>query len=242
MRDFLLGSSAVEMMLAGLVFFAALYLVSGACNWLLTHRLLPARGVGRMLDTRPLPPGQLRRELGLSGVSVLIFGIGALFPWGLLQLGWARLAVDPSGARIAVEIVLLLAWNEVHFYITHRLLHTPLLRRFHLPHHRSVRTTPWSTYSMHPLEAMMLGDVILLPMLMHDFSAEALVALPVFSILINSLGHSNYAAGPRWLAAAARRHQLHHACYQGNYGFMSPLLDRWLGTSLPDEAEHPRAS
>src|SRR5690606_40504614 len=93
-------------------------------------------------------------------------------PWGLLQLGWARLDPDAGAGRIALEILALVAWNDVHFWINHRLLHTRLLRRFHLPHHRSVVTTPFSTYSFHPVEALMLGNVILLPMVLHDFSLD----------------------------------------------------------------------
>ena len=162
--------SAWQVMLAGLLFFGGIYLVFGAATWLLTRHILPALGLGRPLDPRPLAPGQLRRELAQSGLSILLFGTGMIFPWGLLQLGWARLDPDASWQQIVLEILALVAWNDVHFWINHRLLHTRLLRRFHLPHHRSVVTTPFSTYSFHPIEALMLGNVILLPMVVHDFS------------------------------------------------------------------------
>ena len=55
----------------------------------------------------------------------------------------------------------------------------PVLVRFHGDHHRSYVTTPWSTYSFHPLEALMLGNIILLPMLVHDFYFWSLAAVPV---------------------------------------------------------------
>ncbi|WP_222846759.1 sterol desaturase family protein [Chitinolyticbacter meiyuanensis] len=245
MRDFILGANAGQIMLAGLIFFGGIYFAFGLVNLLLTRHLLPAIGYGGVLDPRPVPAGQVRRELGQSALSVAIFGCGLVFPWGLLQLGWARLAIDPPWWQTAIEIAVLLVWNEVHFYLNHWLLHTRWLRRFHAPHHRSVVVTPWATYSFHPVEAVMLGNVILLPMLLHDFSVWALAAVPLFSLLFNSIGHSNYDFLPdahhdRWWLNGARRHHLHHACFTGNYGFMFPFMDRLCGTALPPNAAAER--
>lgn len=239
MREFFLTASAWEIIVAGWLFFGGIYVIFGALNGLLTHRLLPFLKVGRPLDPRPLGEGQLRRELSLSALSIFIFGVGMVFPWGLLQLGWAELAIDPSWPRIMLEIAALIIWNEIHFYINHRLLHTPWLRRFHLPHHRSIVTTPWSTYSFHPIEAIMLGNVILLPMLVHDFSAPALLSVPIFSLIFNNLGHANYDFSPKAKSVfhnASRRHHLHHACFNGNYGFMLPFMDKLLRTALASDA------
>lgn len=229
---------------AGTVFFAAIYLLLCGGNWLLTRYLLPAVGWGRRLDPRPLRPGQLRREIGWSTVSILVFGIGSVLVWWILQRGWARLAGDPGWLQVALEIALLMVWNDIHFYANHRLLHTRRLRRYHAQHHRSQVTTPFATYSFHPLEAALLGNVILLPMLLHDFSFIALLALPVLSLLLNNLGHGNYDYAPRvgsdhWLAAS-RRHHLHHACHDGNYGFLFNFMDRAFGTRLPDDAAQAR--
>lgn len=239
MREFILECSAYEMALAGLLFFGGIYVLFGGLNWLLTQKILPALGVGKTLDPRPLFAGQLRHELLGSLSSIVIFGVGMVFPWAFIHFGWAKLAANPSALQIILEVVVLLVWNEIHFYINHRLLHTRWLRRFHLPHHRSVVTTPWATYSFHPVEALMLGNVILLPMLVHDFSVYALFSLPLFSLLFNSIGHSNYDWGARdrsLLHKASRRHHLHHACFHGNFGFMLPFMDQALKTVLPMDA------
>lgn len=237
------SSNAWSAMAYGLAFFAGIYAVLCGGNWLLTHHLLPALDIGRRIDAKPLRDGQIRDELLLSALSILIFCIGTILPWAFLRLGWAQLAQDPGPLRIAVEIAVLLVWNDIHFYANHRLLHTRWLRRFHAQHHRSLVTTPFSTYSFHPLEAVLLGNVILLPMLLHDFSFAALLSLPVMSLLLNNLGHSNYDFAPsaghdHWLSAS-RRHHLHHTRYHGNYGFLFNFMDGWLGTRLPDEAPQP---
>ncbi|MCF7222773.1 sterol desaturase family protein [Marilutibacter chinensis] len=225
---------------AATAWFAALYLLTGAVAWLLTEHVLPGLGIGRRLDPRPVTSAQLRRELRASSLSILVFGIGALIPWLLLRHGWARLAADPPWSQVAIEIGALFLWNELHFYLCHRLLHTRPLRRFHAEHHRSHVPTPWSTYAFHPVEAALLGSVPLLPMLAHDFGFASLLALTVLSIALNNLGHGNYEASRNapargWLGAS-RRHHLHHACYQGNYGFLLEVFDRMFGSVLPLDA------
>ena len=227
------------MMLAGLAFFVGSYLVVGGLNIFFTRILLPSLAIGSRLDSRIPAAGQARREVKLSALTIVIFGLGVIFPWGLLRMGWARLAEAPSLLQILIEMLALVFWNEIHFYINHRLLHTDWLRRFHSAHHRSVVTTPWTAYSFHPVEAFMLGSVLMLPMMIHDFSVEALVFVPLFSLLINSIGHANYDLNPQcnfFILQGVRRHQLHHAHYHGNYGFMLPIMDRVFGTAIPTKA------
>lgn len=234
----------VGVIAVGLAYFAMLYFATGGLTWWLSRHALPALGYGRLLDPRPVSRAQLRREVGESLMSIAIFGIGLLLPWWLLQADWARLALDPSCLRVAGEIGVLFLWNEVHFYISHRLLHTRALRRFHASHHHSHVATPFSTYALHPVEALMLGSVPLVPMLLHDFSFVALAMLPVMSIVLNNLGHSNYEfsarAPARGWRAASRRHHLHHACYHGNYGFLLDVFDRVGGSALPLDAADSR--
>ncbi|HEY1142270.1 MAG TPA: sterol desaturase family protein [Lysobacter sp.] len=243
MGEAFLALAPWQVVLTGVLWFSALYFGSTVLTSSLI-RLATRIGYGRVLDVRPLPRGQLRREIGQSLLSILVFGIGLLAPWGMLKLGWAKLAQDPSLTRIALETVALFFWNELHFYASHRLLHTKRLRRFHGAHHQSHIATPFSTYALHPVEAAMLGSVPLLPMLLHDFSLQALAALTVLSIALNNLGHSNYEfsvqAPARGWRAASRRHHLHHARYHGNYGFLLGLFDRVAGTLLPIDAADAR--
>ena len=143
-----------------------------------------------------------------------------------------------------MEIFALLIWNDVHFWINHRLLHTRRLVRYHGDHHRSVVTTPWSTYSFHPIEALMLGNIILLPMLVHDFYFWSLASVPVLSLILNLIGHSNYDFFPSVSdthpLAASRRHHLHHARPAGNYGFALAFMDQIMRTRVADNT--PKSS
>lgn len=241
LAHWLTTASATAIVIAGLSWFTLLYLLGVLGTRVMARLPLPPVLRGGQLDPRPLRPNQVGREITASALTIAIFGVGLLAPWWLLHNGWARFAAAPGPWQVLLECLVLLVWNEVHFYGCHRLLHTAALRRFHLTHHRSVVTTPWSTYSFHPVEALLLGSVLLPPMLFHDFSALALAWLTVGSLLINALGHSNIdflpdAGRQRWWAGSARRHHLHHACYRGNFGFLLPWLDRWFGTALPADA------
>ena len=241
--DWFVSRSAWQVVAAGIGYFALLYFATALPALWLTRSALPRLGFGRRLDPRPLPAGQLRREVAQACGSILIFGAGIVLPWGMLRLGWAQLAPDPPAARIVAEVAALFLWNELHFYACHRLLHTRPLRRFHAAHHRSHVPTPFSTYAFHPVEALLLGSVPLLPMLLHDFGFQALLCLPVLSILLNALGHANYeftrTAPARGLLGASRRHALHHARYHGNYGFLLPVFDRIAGSELDDATPRP---
>ena len=234
--------SVWQVMAVGLAFFGALYLLGGWGMTALT-RTLARHGIGKVLDTRPLQRDQLPREWRQSLHSVLIFGIGMVVPWGLLQLGWAQLAPTASAARVAAEIVVLMVWNDVHFWLNHRLLHSKALVRFHGDHHRSYVTTPWSTYSFHPIEALMLGNIILLPMVVHDFYFWSLASVPVLSLMLNLIGHSNWDFFPKVSdthpLAASRRHHLHHARPAGNYGFALAFMDQIMGTKVKTTSTQP---
>jgi sterol desaturase/sphingolipid hydroxylase (fatty acid hydroxylase superfamily) len=224
--------------LGGIAYFAAIYLVAALVTLAVRAALLRA-GRGRLLDPRAVPAGQVAREQRQAAVSIVIFGAGLVVPWWMVASGWAQVHPSSPPLRVAAELLALLVWNDIHFYAIHRTLHHPkLLRAVHAAHHQSVVTTPWSTYAFHPVEALLLGSVLLPPMLVWAFTPAALALLPILSLTYNVVGHGNFRALPRrwrWLSNA-QDHHLHHACHRGNYGFLFTFMDRWLGTQLPHDA------
>jgi Delta7-sterol 5-desaturase len=241
-------TTTLRVAVGGVLYFLVIYWGFALAS-LGAARALKALRIGRVLDERRLKPRQIAREVAWSSLSIGVFGVGLVLPWWLLQAGWVQVRSGASVLSILAELALLLVWNDVHFYACHRLLHTrPFYGRFHLTHHRSVVTTPFSTYAFHPLEALLLGSVPLGPMLVHAFSWQALLLLPVTSLLFNAVGHANYDPFPslganHWFTSG-RRHQLHHAHFRGNYGFLFSFMDHWFNTQLPDAAPgvaaHPR--
>ncbi|HEY0707271.1 MAG TPA: sterol desaturase family protein [Polyangia bacterium] len=216
-----------------------IYFGFGAVGWWATRSLFPRLGWGQRIALPELPRGQVGREMRAALGSIAIFA-----GWGVLTLlaerrGWVTILWQVDWRRVPLELAAITLWNEVHFYATHRLLHTRwLFKHVHRHHHRSIQATPFSGYSMHPAEAVILGSVMLSFMLVVPLSPVTMMVFPAVSLAFNVLGHLSYDLAPgrgAWHpATATRRHALHHTRVAGNYGFMLPVLDRVCGTTLPE--------
>lgn len=219
--------------------FVGIYFGLAAATLFLTRTFFPALRVGHRISDRAPRSGQLRAEIAGSIVSSLIFGVYGLLTVWLNRMGLVSVNWTVSFSAAPVEVLLLVVWNDLHFYLCHRLLHTRwLYKRVHIVHHRSVPPTPLATYSFHWLESLLLGSVMLLVMPFHTFNVLTLVLFPLVSLLLNNLGHMNYDLVPRsssWHPlASSRRHSLHHERVAGNYGFLFPVFDWAFGTRLKD--------
>jgi Delta7-sterol 5-desaturase len=222
------NANPLPLLLWATLYFLIIYLLAaGLVYWL-------AKCINRPIETKPVAAAQIRTELLQSLRSILLFGIGMIVPWLMLHYKICQVKLESSAVSILLEFIVLVLWNDVHFYAVHRLLHSKL-KSAHLTHHKSVTATPFTAYSMSIIEALLLGSVMPLAMLVHDFSLLALVLLPIWSICINALAHSNcnlFAnASEHSLLSLVRHHQSHHSRYSGNFSFLFTQLDRWFGTA-----------
>jgi len=221
------ANNVVLLIMAASAYFLLIYLLF---SFLAT---LTSIQVKRPINAKPLASSQVRTEILQSIRSIMLFGVGMVLPWAMLKIGFARISINVNLLSIILECALLILWNELHFYGMHRLMHHQF-RRAHGVHHQSIASTPFASYSMSVTEALILGSVLPLAMLLHSFSLQALLFLPVWSILINSLAHSNcnlfVNSSANTLLGFIKHHQNHHSYYQGNYSFFFPQLDRWFGT------------
>lgn len=238
LRDLVHAQPGWVVFLAVSLAFAAIYFGSAGLTWWLTRSVLPARGIGRIIDRRPLREGQIADEVRRSLVSILVFAGYGVLTVAADRAGVVAIRWQESLGAFTLDLLLLTVWNEVHFYACHRLLHTRwLYRHVHVAHHRSVVATPFSTYSFHWFEATLLSSVMILLLLVYPLGIGTVVLFPLISLALNSIGHMNYAILPErsvnMLLAGCRRHALHHARNVGNFGFYLPWLDRVLGTRVP---------
>jgi sterol desaturase/sphingolipid hydroxylase (fatty acid hydroxylase superfamily) len=237
-REFMLGLSLWQVFLLVALGFAAIYFGLASFTLLMTRRVLPALKIGRTIDMRPVGRSQMVREVRLSLVSILVFGAYGALTLFLHRLGRIEILWTYSPRRFALDMLLLTLWNEVHFYACHALLHRPwLYRKVHRLHHLSVVPTPFSTYSFHWFEAVMLSSVMILYLAVSPLSMGAIILFPVLSLFMNNIGHMNYAVFPalalNHLFSSCRRHTLHHTHIKGNYGFAFPWFDETLRTRSP---------
>lgn len=226
----LLSSNPIPLMVWATLYFFAIYLVAAVAVTLLS------KVIKRKIESKSPSKNQLVRELLQSCRSIVLFGVGMIFPWSLIRLGWVDISTSTNLMRIGFEVLALIVWNDIHLYAVHRFLHSKL-KKWHAAHHQSVSATPFTSYSMSTNEALILGSVMPIAMLVHDFSIAALFLLPIWSIIINAFAHSNCDLFPKAkensLLSFIKHHQSHHSNYHGNYSFFFIQIDRWLKTDQP---------
>lgn len=188
--------------------------------------------IGLVLEERPYYPAQLKTEIVRGTLNCAVIALVTL-----ACLSQTTSAV-PSTGRLLLELVGLIVFYDPVFYLLHRLLHTPRLRALHAIHHRSVRPTPWSGLSVHPLEAIFIELPILLFTLLVPVSVLTLVLFQVVLHYFSSIGHGNFDPFGRLRGFAAlnrlmRMHQLHHSHGNVNYTSFNPIWDRIFGTYRP---------
>ncbi|BBH20598.1 desaturase [Paenibacillus baekrokdamisoli] len=199
--------------------------------------------VGEPIVRRPIKPRQMRSEIKLSLISILIFGLLTVATAYLVNHGLLHVSWTVSWPKLLLEILALFLWNEIHFYISHRLLHTRwLFKHVHYKHHLSTIPTAYSTFSFHYVEALLLGSVLTTALLFYSFSVLSLLTLPLMSLILNVLGHCNLDFFPgrsaQSLLSFTPRHSDHHVRNNGNYGFFLPYFDQMFATSIKEQKSH----
>ncbi|MBV8465896.1 MAG: sterol desaturase family protein [Burkholderiales bacterium] len=211
-----------------------IYLVGAGTGTLLTTKLWPRFNIGRTLDPTPPRAGQLREEFRAGLVTCLIFGIVTLLYRPLCHGVWPG-----SWGQGLFQLLAFSVFNNLYTYSTHRLLHSRALIRYHRVHHRSVRLTPWSGYSVHPVEALIIGATLPVFMLFVPIGIGAAFFLHDLGMLYTTCIHCNYELMPSWPARHWLKrliddpafHRVHHTQGNVNYGFPSRVLDRVFRTN-----------
>lgn len=224
---FFYNASFLEQWLLSVSYFLLLYFGLG---WVFKFLLnaFEARNWIYKIDRRPVTRQQIYYEIRHSLYSIFIFGFSA---WPILyyvRSGAITLAAT-NGFNFILSIIGLNLYNEIHFFVIHRIMHLPFfMKHVHRIHHRSLVPTLTSVYSFHPLEALLLSAVPLCLSWMVPLEPLAIMVYPVSSIVLNFSGHCNYRfwkmPGPKFFRLGTR-HNEHHTRGKSHFGFASSLLD-----------------
>lgn len=163
--------------------------------------------------------------------------------------GMTELTTDASSLgwpSIALGLIAFLIFNDAWFYAWHRVLHHPRLFRYvHVVHHRSVDVNPFTVYSFHPLEALIMGSAVVPFVLVVPLYLPVLGIAQIIGLTNNIMSHLGYEFLPRWYGKVppfrymntATFHSQHHTKVNGNYGLLFRVWDRVFGTELPGYEE-----
>lgn len=201
-----------------------------ACIWLESKRV-----VYKILK-KEATKQQKKTEKIHSLKSIFIFGFSVL-PVVYLMRSSSVVLLPNTLLNIIFGILLLTIWNEIHFFLVHRIMHIPFFMKYvHKTHHKSVIPTVYSVFSFHWFEALLLSTVPVTILPFVPFSPIAVFLYPLVSILLNYSGHCNYrfgkGKGADWKLFGTR-HNAHHSAFKKSYGFASHILDK-----LSNEISH----
>jgi lathosterol oxidase len=196
---------------------------------------------GRRVFDVPLKRGQLQHE----AIGTALFHVVFIPPFVLaLHTG----AIRFSGGWLAQILGFAVAWYgfTLAYYFMHRAMHRPRLFWMHRWHHASLVTTPLSGLSMHPVEAIGWTVFMLAPAIALShfglLGAKGWLFFLGVHWIGNIVGHANAELSPVRSTRASSLlvsnpisyHSLHHARFDGHYGFVIAVMDRALGTEWED--------
>jgi len=196
----------------------------------------------RIPGPRRVDARQIRREVGHTLTTLVAGTASAGVVLVLHAKGLARISEAPTPVwEILAWVVGALVFNDAWFYGWHRLLHHPrLFRHVHAVHHGSVDVNPFTSYSFHVVEALLLGAWIVPAAVFLPIPMAALGLLQGIGLANNVMAHLGYEFLPPWILKVpllrwtntATFHSLHHTRSRGNFGLHSRLWDRLFGTEI----------
>ncbi len=217
------------------------YGVTALAMLLVLHVFL-RRFLSSRLIARWPKAADLRREITYSTASVAILAacnvvIVALELTKSIDV-YSR-PLEHGVVWLVLSLPALIAWQDFHFYWTHRLLHTPwLFRHVHFVHHRSRHPSPFAAFSFHPVEALNNSAMLLMALLAVPVNEVVLGLFIVHQVIRSTHGHAAVETMPKGFARHAfwgrfittTHHHLHHEVPRSNFGLWFTWWDRLGGT------------
>ncbi len=201
----------------------------------------------RRLQSVPFTAAQIKREIGYSVLSVLVFTavVGVIVL--MSRAGWTRIYSDADQYGtlwfwLQVPVALLI--QDLYFYWMHRLVHRPrMYQRVHKAHHLSTNPSAFAAFAFHPLEAVLEIGIFAVIVVVIPMHAVPLLLVSLFSLTYNVYGHLGYEIMPRFIGKSrlgfvlnkSAYHNQHHRTFRYNFGLYTVIWDRLHGTL------HPRA-
>lgn len=190
--------------------------------------ILLKNNLASYINTNPLKKHQKRIEIQNGLMACIIFACCSMWSREQTINTWVS---DLS--ELFFQLIVFTCFYEIYSFFIHKLLHHQIFIKFHGVHHRSVRVTPWTAYSVHPVEALFIGLSIPLFMLFFDVALGVAFIFHLSGTVFTMILHSNvilnkYGIIGRTLSYYSKSHETHHKNAKVNFGFISPLLDNFF--------------
>ena len=130
-----------------------------------------------------------------------------------------------------IHIVVSIISYDIWFYISHIMLHSQVLNKYHHVHHVSQDPTWIDTYVSHWAEGPFQGVGVLFPYAIYKYSWVDTIIILTFLNIRGMMRHDK-----RWVWLIGNHHLLHHAHADCNYG--EYWMDSLIGTKYKKAEEY----
>ena len=179
----------IEAYIGQVIWYAIWTIPAFIILWLIFKKFFANR---RIQETQKANKSQFLRELKNSLLTIVIFVSVDLFIYHdsdkTLQTSTFKIYSDFS-AHGGILYFLFITFfifvlEDTYFYWMHRTVHSPKLYKYiHRVHHDSIDTTPFTSYSFHPIEAALEIVPMGLIMILAYFFPVHILALVIWQIL-----------------------------------------------------------
>jgi sterol desaturase/sphingolipid hydroxylase (fatty acid hydroxylase superfamily) len=132
---------------------------------------------------------------------------------------------------VIIETLLMIAMNDVSFYISHYLLHTKYMYKYHKKHHEYIEPVVSSGYYFSTIEMIInVLSTLIIPYVIgaHPYSFTLIVSLTALHVTMTHSGYKTY-------LFATEEHETHHRYPNKNYGtylFMDKIFNTYYNNNL----------
>ncbi|MBV8327790.1 MAG: sterol desaturase family protein [Chryseobacterium sp.] len=171
----------------------------------------------------------------LSLVTIICNSLVMLLGVFLWKTGWIEVADTYSKGEILLEVFALLLLMDMLMYFFHYAAHLPWIYRWlHGKHHEHISTNYLSLFVLHPLETTGFGVMMLVLLMIYDFSVISISVYLMLNLIWGTIGHLNREFFPasfdQYYIGTTRFHNQHHLDETKNFGFYTSFWDRLFGT------------
>lgn len=189
------------------------------------------------------PPEPVTRlEIVYAVICVLLNALVALIGIVLWRAGVITVSFD-TGARVLLDVIILIAAMDLAMYVFHRVAHLPFLYPIiHRTHHRFENPRPLTLFVLNPAETLGFGFLLIAVLVIYPSTYLGILIYLAFNLIFGMVGHLGVEPLPAaWLRIPLIRaiststfHAEHHDDRFHNFGFYTVIWDRLFGTISPD--------
>jgi sterol desaturase/sphingolipid hydroxylase (fatty acid hydroxylase superfamily) len=218
------------------------FLIIASIFYFIFYKIMKNKWIHLKIQTAFPTNTQLISEILYSVSTMLIFSFMVILVLYLNQIGYTKIYFNIGDYGIIYfisSLVLIMLIHDLYFYLSHRMMHNErIFPIVHSVHHRSINPTPWTAFSIHPIEAFIQLAWVPIIIMLLPIHYYVLMIWSFNMTIFNIIGHLGFEIFPKQLMNyrfgkfifSSTFHNLHHSKVNCNYGLYLIIWDILLKT------------